>query len=238
MINLENIRNELFERGVVLINTGKERADLTVMKEILNLFDSTLAIDKYYTADDKRLQIVSETEMFGSEYLHWHTDQSHGIQKFNGTVLAYDGSDYPTYTEFADMKKAYQELSDDDKEYYSDVECIYGFPVAPHALMTREQRRLLLSCTPKTKQKQEPSWKLICTHPITGEKSLYFSPLTLKESSKPIDRDKLLAHCEQFSYKHHWKKGDILIWDNRLVIHRRPAFEGKRKLFRANIRYE
>jgi taurine dioxygenase len=69
------------------------------------------------------------------------------------------------------------------------------------------------------------------THPETGCKSLYINPnrmeqvvgLAREESDGLLDR--LIAHAiqPQFQYRHKWRRGDILIWDNRCTMHKANA---------------
>lgn len=59
--------------------------------------------------------------------------------------------------------------------------------------------------------------------------------------SSHAEQDDLIAHAAQpqFIYTHHWRVGDLLIWDNRCVLHRvRPydARNHRRVLLRASVR--
>lgn len=70
-------------------------------------------------------------------------------------------------------------------------------------------------------------------HPETGCDALYLgrrphafvSDLPLAESDALLDA--LWAHAAkpEFTWHHQWRVGDILIWDNRCVMHRRDAFD-------------
>ena len=228
-MNYSQIKNDFFQNGFVHLNIGNK--DLSAeMDLILDQFEQTLIVGKHHVEGDKRLQIVSEEEMFGADYLHWHTDQSYSPGNFNGTLLAFDTADHETYTEFADMQKAYEDLPPHIIEYFQNVVCKYGVPTGLDDLISPAQKRIL--------ERSRVEWPLITTHPVTGKKSLYFSPLTLVETNIPLEVDRLVEHCEKYTFKHHWRPGDILLWDNRRVIHRRPAFEGHRQLYRTCFRYE
>ena len=86
------------------------------------------------------------------------------------------------------------------------------------------------------------------THPVTGRKALYLGRrlngciigLPLEESERLLDE--LWAHASrpEFEWGHEWRMGDVLIWDNRCLIHRRDAFDPatRRKLTRVQIRGE
>ena len=64
--------------------------------------------------------------------------------------------------------------------------------------------------------------------------------LSLEESERLLDR--LWAHCTEpkLAYAHKWRQGDILVWDNRSVIHRRDSFDPKtrRIMLRTQIKGE
>ena len=74
---------------------------------------------------------------------------------------------------------------------------------------------------------------IVRTHPVTGRKALflgrrrnaYIPGLPLAESEALLDA--LWAHAtqEQFSWYQQWRKGDLILWDNRAVMHRRDAFD-------------
>lgn len=86
------------------------------------------------------------------------------------------------------------------------------------------------------------------THPRTGKKALYLGRrlnayivgLPVAESEQLLDE--LWAHASQpqFTWGQEWRMGDVLIWDNRCLVHRRDAFDPstRRKLHRVQIRGE
>jgi taurine dioxygenase len=78
-----------------------------------------------------------------------------------------------------------------------------------------------------------PSHPIVRRHPETGNSALYLgrrplayiNGLDLDESERLLDA--LWAHAtrKEFTWHHQWRLGDILIWDNRCVMHRRDAFD-------------
>jgi taurine dioxygenase len=68
-------------------------------------------------------------------------------------------------------------------------------------------------------------------HPVTGRRALYvtesattnFVGMT-QEESRPL-LEYLFAHAVQyeFTYRHQWRPGDLLMWDNRCTLHRALA---------------
>jgi taurine dioxygenase len=81
---------------------------------------------------------------------------------------------------------------------------------------------------------------LVRTHPETGRKTLYLNANRM-EQIVGLDRaesdallDQLIAHAiePRFQYRHVWRQGDIVIWDNRATMHKANADypEGERRL--------
>ena len=87
---------------------------------------------------------------------------------------------------------------------------------------------------------------LVCTHPETGRKVLYLgrrrnayiAGLDLQESEKLLDELWSYASREECTWRHQWRVGDVVIWDNRCTMHRRDAFdpEARRIMHRTQIK--
>jgi taurine dioxygenase len=82
---------------------------------------------------------------------------------------------------------------------------------------------------------------VVRTHPATGRRSLYVNRLmTAGIVGMPAEEsDRLLQflfdHQEQprFIYEHVWRRGDLLIWDNRCTLHARTDFDAaERRMLR------
>ena len=65
------------------------------------------------------------------------------------------------------------------------------------------------------------------THPDTGVKCLYLGShashvLGMPERESRALLDRLLAHTTEppFTYTHSWRAGDLVLWDNRCLLHR------------------
>jgi len=88
-----------------------------------------------------------------------------------------------------------------------------------------------------------PHWyhPVVITHPETGRKALFVDRLMTAaiEGLEPAESDALLerlySHVEthDFIYEHVWQLKDLLMWDNRCVVHGRSWFpETERRLLR------
>lgn len=86
----------------------------------------------------------------------------------------------------------------------------------------------------------------ICAHPRTGRPALYLGRrrnayvdgLSLEESDALLDALWEHATRPEFCYRHKWRVGDVLIWDNRTTLHRRDEFDPaqRRLMHRTQIR--
>jgi taurine dioxygenase len=86
---------------------------------------------------------------------------------------------------------------------------------------------------------------LVRVDPVSGRAALflgrrphaYVPGLEIAESEALLDT--LWAHAtqERFSWRHRWRAGDVLMWQNLWVLHRRDAFEpgARRILHRTQI---
>ena len=74
---------------------------------------------------------------------------------------------------------------------------------------------------------------IVIEHPESGEQALYLGRrrnayivgLELEESERLLDE--IWSYVETALYRHKWKLGDLVLWDNRTTMHRRDAFDPK-----------
>jgi taurine dioxygenase len=69
---------------------------------------------------------------------------------------------------------------------------------------------------------------IIRTHPDTGRRSIYINPIRIEgivgldhKEALPL-LEELLAHATapRFQYRHEWRPGDMVMWDNRCLLHK------------------
>jgi taurine dioxygenase len=80
---------------------------------------------------------------------------------------------------------------------------------------------------------------IVRTHPETGRKTLYLNTNRMErivgmdraESDRLRDELTVQATRPKYQYRHKWRRGDILIWDNRCTMHKANAHypEGSRR---------
>jgi taurine dioxygenase len=90
-----------------------------------------------------------------------------------------------------------------------------------------------------------PSHPIISTHPETGHNMLflgrrhgsYVNGWSLEDSEALLDELWDHATQPQFWYEHKWSAGDVVVWDNRAILHRRDPFDSasRRVLYAAQV---
>jgi alpha-ketoglutarate-dependent taurine dioxygenase len=87
---------------------------------------------------------------------------------------------------------------------------------------------------------------LVQVHPETGRRGLYLGRrrnsyiegLSLEESNALLDEIWAVASDDSLTWRHQWRVGDLVLWDNRCTMHRRDAFDAaaRRVMHRTQIR--
>lgn len=181
-----------------------------------------------------------ELGALGSGEIDWHTDQSYVCQPATGAIL--HGVEVPpngTPTYFANLRLAYAELDAETKERIEGCEAVYDYVLRTAGYVgnqpdVEEIRR-------KYPRVTHP---LVNADPISGERALYLDPATMAgivgwpddEARAVIDQ--LIAHVTQdkFVYRHTWQTGDVVMWDNGQMLHRRdPVGNAARLMKRATV---
>jgi alpha-ketoglutarate-dependent 2,4-dichlorophenoxyacetate dioxygenase len=132
-------------------------------------------------------------------------------------------------TEFADMRAAYDALSGAEKEMLDPL-------IAEHDVFWSRAQIGFTEFPPGEREKYPPSrQRLVRRHPGSGRKCLYLWAHASHIVGWPVPEGRLLlrdlsdfATQRQFVYSHQWRKGDLVIWDNRDTMHRgRPHDESQ-----------
>ncbi|HLY47135.1 MAG TPA: TauD/TfdA family dioxygenase, partial [Stellaceae bacterium] len=150
----------------------------------------------------------------------WHTDGAYDQEPFKATQLyALAVPSRGGNTLFCNGYAAYEALPETLKARLDGVKgaFAYGGKRGKSALLNPED------------QEWAPVYhKIIRTHPETGRKSLYFDPgkICAIVGAEDDESDQLIADLKGYmiqpdaEYHHVWRKGDIVIWDNRCSYHR------------------
>lgn len=164
----------------------------------------------------------------------WHTDASYMptpvvLGMLHAMTLPPPSPFGNGETEFADMRAAYAALD-------PGMQAAIGALVAIHDVFWSRAQVGFTEFPPGEREQYPPSpQRLVRRDPRTGRNSLYLSAHASHIDGWPIADGRLLlwdltAHATQapFVYSHTWRKGDLLIWDNRWTMHRgRPHDENQ-----------
>ncbi|MEQ8504826.1 MAG: TauD/TfdA family dioxygenase [Rhodospirillales bacterium] len=170
--------------------------------------------------DDRR-------RIFGLANQLWHTDAS-----FKATTAKYSLLHAHTVvpeggeTQFADMRAAYDALSQKMKDKIEDLQ-------AEHCIATSREKLGFTSFSDAERKALPPvHHDLVRTHPATGRKTLYLASHASHIVGMPIPEGRMLIHNlmehatqPEFVYTHTWQVGDLVIWDNRCTMHRARPFD-------------
>jgi taurine dioxygenase len=150
----------------------------------------------------------------------WHTDGAYDDEPFKATQLyalaiPSRGGD----TLFASMYAAYDALPERLRQRLDKLKGAYVYG-------GRRKKTALLN--PEDRNKKPALHPIIRTHPETGRKALYFDPgkILRIEGLDPDESDALIDELTTYmiqpntEYRHQWRKGDIVIWDNRCSYHK------------------
>lgn len=167
----------------------------------------------------------------GAEEMSWHSDLGY-IPVPPSASLLYclecppAGGD----TYFSNMYLAYETLPPEFKSEISGREAIHDISVNSTGVLRAGYDRV-------TDPRQSPGCRhpLVRAHPATGRPALflcrrlngYIVGLPLDESEDLLDR--LWAHAtrDAHTWRHEWKPGDLVMWDNRCALHRRDGFDDR-----------
>lgn len=160
----------------------------------------------------------------------WHSDWSFqpappAATLLHGQVIPPVGGD----TLFADSAGAYAALSPVMQEMLAPLRAIHsaGRAYGTKGVFARETEKRTMQIIVSEEADKTHTHPLVRTHPVTGEKALFVSPVyTLGiEGMTPAESQAVLgflfAHMTQtdFVFRHRWAKDTLLIWDNRRTIH-------------------
>jgi alpha-ketoglutarate-dependent 2,4-dichlorophenoxyacetate dioxygenase len=241
---------------LVIKGRGLSSGELIAFSEQFGLLDRTLSEDLKSKPTSGRklgdgLFDVSTVDAFGQVADRnsartqttvgsrvWHTDGAYKHRPYRYSMLcaevlpSWGGS-----TEYADLRAAYDALDEASRQlvagrnaehdFYYWLTDILGFP------------------TPSAEDRaKNPAvvWPLVRTHPGSGRKLLWIETAVSRISSMSVPEGRALArdlleHATHRSrtYRHLWQVGDLVMWDNRAVLHRGRLFDysERRELQRA-----
>jgi alpha-ketoglutarate-dependent 2,4-dichlorophenoxyacetate dioxygenase len=132
-------------------------------------------------------------------------------------------------TEFASTRAAYPSLPDALKQRIADMIVVHDFS------WSRDQVRPGFFTDKERAEYPPVQHRLVRENPVNGRKSILIGAHASHIVGMPIEDGRalltqLLEHVTQpeFRYRHEWTEGDLVIWDNRCVLHRATPYDTAR----------
>ncbi len=157
---------------------------------------------------------------------NFHTDHSNDLEPPMATSLV--AVEIPSYggdTQFVDVRKAFDDLSAEMKEKIIKLK-------SRHVHESSRSPRSFAKLTPEEMAKiPQTIQPLVIEHPETHRPALYLNTgrmegiVDMQDEAAYALINQLYVHStqEKYEYRHKWRVGDLVIWDNRAVMHQANA---------------
>ena len=196
--------------------------------------------DVYYVSND---EIVNGRRIIPGET--FHTDHSNHPRPPKATMLyAVELPSKGGDTQYTNMHDAYDDLPAHTKARLDGLKAV-------HVYLSKYSPRPLGGITADSLRDVPPPGvhPIVRTHPENGRKALYLNPVRIESIVGMEDDDalklidELMRHSTQkkYEYRHQWRHGDWVIWDNRSVMHQaNPDYDmnERRYLYRLMLKGE
>ena len=216
--------------GTMEAGFGNTRAHFRADREVRAL-GAGIADFSNLDGDGKPLPPDSRAYMFKLADRLWHSDSS--VKAIPATWSLLSGRAIPSWggnTEYADMRAAYDALDERMKRHVEDLVCHHS------QIYSREKSGFTELSDAEREAFKPVRQRLVRSHPVTGQKSLFLSSHagTVEGMTLPEGRMLLLdltefATRERFVYSHVWHANDLVIWDNRVTMHRGRPFDASER---------
>lgn len=157
---------------------------------------------------------------------NYHTDHSNYLEPPKATSLV--AVEIPSYggdTQFVEVRRAYADLPEAMRQ---KIETLRSMHVHESSHSPRSFAKLSPEEMANIPHVVQP---IVIRHPVSGDPALYLNTGRMEgiEGMSPEEGfaliDELYAHATQskYEYRHKWRVGDMVIWDNRSVMHQANA---------------
>jgi alpha-ketoglutarate-dependent 2,4-dichlorophenoxyacetate dioxygenase len=181
-------------------------------------------------ADGNMIDPADKRMIYHSANQMWHTDSS--FKRVPALASMLSGRECPPEggeTEFASMRVAYERLSDEKKRMLEGRIAIHSFAYS-RGLVAKGLLR------PEDEAEVPPVEQvLVRTNPVNGRKSIFVASHASHIVGMPVEEGRALVHelidlatHPDNVYRHVWTAGDLVMWDNRCMLHRGRPWDGTR----------
>jgi taurine dioxygenase len=197
-------------------------------------------VAEYLAADHPEVMVLSNNfdetgkrEGAPNNGIFWHSDQIHRPKPVSLTLLygrevPPDGGD----TLFADMRAIYDALAPDLRDSLEGCRAIHSFC----ASYDKNYREAVPLTPAQRAQNPDVDHPVFRTHPRTGRKSVFVDPdsTVAVHGWNALDSQaaiRTITECIELpasQYRHRWQTGDLVVWDNRCLMHRATGYDDSR----------
>ena len=181
--------------------------------------------------NDRIMDQADRRRMYSLGNRLWHSDSSFQSPPARYSMLS--AKEVPSAggeTEYADMRAAYDAFPDALKTQIEDLRAFHSIIYSRSTIGFTEFSDAERAQFPGAEQ------PLVRVHPGSGRKSVYVASHASHVIGWPVPDGRILlrellalATLPQFVYRHTWRVGDFVIWDNRCTMHRGLAFDETRE---------
>jgi alpha-ketoglutarate-dependent 2,4-dichlorophenoxyacetate dioxygenase len=193
-------------------------------------------MNQYHADGDPELYRLSNLDESGNPNgkhpdkgtLAWHTDGSWRRVTGQATIIyaevvACEGGE----THFCDMYGAYERLNREWKKRVANLRAVHNLD------FSRTRRHGDEPMTEVQRREVPPvDHPIVRTHPDTRRKCLflgdhaeYIAGMDYDEGRVLIDQLNALAVHPDLTYEHRWTPGELIVWDNRCLMHRATDYD-------------
>lgn len=161
----------------------------------------------------------------------WHSDSSFKRVPAKASLLS--AREVPPEggeTEFADMRAAWDALPEGKRQGLEGLVAVHDFVYSRGLIGYDQFTDAERAAVPPVQQ------ALVRTHPVTGRQALFLGSHASQIIGWPVEESrrllrKLLEFATQprFVYRHTWRTGALVMWDNRCVLHRGRPWEPRHR---------
>jgi taurine dioxygenase len=220
-------------------------------KAAAQLFGELQAHDKKerHVAGHPDVEYISNDEIIDGKHIipgeTFHTDHSNRPRPPKATTLF--AVELPTSggdTQYVNVHDAYDDLPEATKRKIDGLKAV-------HVYQSKYSPRSLGKISEESRRNLPPPGihPLVRTHPENGRKALFLNPVRMDSIVGMEDKealaliDELMRHATQkkYEYRHKWRHGDWVMWDNRSVMHQaNPDYDmrERRYLYRLLLKGE
>jgi taurine dioxygenase len=233
--------NRAFAEHHVLVMRGQHFAPED-FKNAVQLFGELQPHDKkeHHVPGHPDVSYVSNDEFVNGRRIipgeTFHTDHSNHPRPPKATTLfAVELPSHGGDTQYVNTHDAYDDLPERTKQKIDGLKAV-------HAYLSKYSPRPLGHLSEESRRNLPPPGvhPLVRTHPENGRKALFLNPVRMEAIIGMDDTDalklieELMAHATQkkYEYRHQWRHGDWVMWDNRSVMHQaNPDYDMSERRF-------